>query len=94
MKTATDHYIKTLTVSFVNKRYFLYDEKNIIEQTFITEINKLISVYGSISYFNKKNFKRNSPNNFVQKPLKISCLKGHHKKHPRFSADKNCWKPY
>ena len=25
-----------------------------IEQTFITEINKLISVYGSISYFEKK----------------------------------------
>ena len=25
-----------------------------IEQTFITEINKLISVYGSISYFDKK----------------------------------------
>ena len=26
----------------------------IIEQTFITEINKLRSIYGSISYFNKK----------------------------------------
>ena len=24
------------------------------EQTFITEVNKLISVYGSISYFDKK----------------------------------------
>ena len=32
----------------------MYDESNVIEQTFATEINKSISVYGSISFFNKK----------------------------------------
>ena len=47
-----------------------------IEQTFITEINKLISVYGSISYFDKK-----SINEAVEKtvsfnnPLKFSVVK-------------------
>ena len=45
---------KKITVSFVNESYFLYDKSNVIEQTFITEINKLTTVYGSISYFNEK----------------------------------------
>ena len=54
VKTVIDNYIKTLTGSFVNESCFLYDKSKIIEQTFITEINKLIFVYGSTSYFNKK----------------------------------------
>ena len=54
VKTAIENYIKNLTVSFVNESYFLCDKSNMIEQTFITEINKLVSVYGSSSYFNKK----------------------------------------
>ena len=70
-RTAIDNYIKKLAISFVNESYFLYDKSNIIEQTFITEINKLISVYGSTSYFNKK-----AVNEIVQKisfnnPLKF-----------------------
>ena len=70
-RTAIDNYIKKLAVSFVNESYSLHDKSNIIEQTFITEINKLISVYGSTSYFNKK-----AVNEIVQKtsfnnPLKF-----------------------
>ena len=36
------------------KAIFLYDKSNLIKQTFVTEINKLLSVYGSVSYFDKK----------------------------------------
>ena len=54
VKTVIENYIKTLTVSFVNESYFLNDKSNDIEQTFITELNKLISVYSSIIYFDKK----------------------------------------
>ena len=41
-------------VGFVNESYFLYNKNNMTEQTLKTEINTLISVYGSISYFDKK----------------------------------------
>ena len=44
VKTAIDNYTKKLTVSFVNESYFLYDKSNILEQTFITEINNLSMV--------------------------------------------------
>ena len=40
-------------MSFINESYFLYDKSNLIKQTFLTEINKLLSIYGSISYFDK-----------------------------------------
>ena len=49
-KTAIENYIKKLTVSFVFESYFLYDKNSGIEPTLVTEINKLISVYGSVSY--------------------------------------------
>ena len=49
VKTTIDKRIEKLTVSFVNESYFLYDKSNVIAQTFITEINKLIPLYGSIS---------------------------------------------
>ena len=32
----------------------MYDKSNLIEELFMTEINNLISVYGSISYLGKK----------------------------------------
>ena len=54
VKTAIEKYIKKLTVSFVRESYFLYDRSNLIEPTFITVINKFISIYGCISYFDKK----------------------------------------
>ena len=31
----------------------MYDKSNLIKDTFITALNKKISIYGSISYFNK-----------------------------------------
>ena len=54
VKTGINNYMKKLTVSFVNEIYFLYDKSNLIKQTFVTEMNKLLSIYGSISYFDKK----------------------------------------
>ena len=32
----------------------MYDKSKLIKESFRTEINKLISIYGSISYFGKK----------------------------------------
>ena len=54
VKRAIDCYIKKLTVNFMNESYFLYDKSNFIKETFITEINKKILIYRSISYFGKK----------------------------------------
>ena len=51
---AIDNYIKKLTVNFINESYFLYDKSNFIKETFITELNNKIIIYGFISYFNKK----------------------------------------
>ena len=39
---------------YINESCFLYDRNGFIKQTFITALNKTISIYGSISYFNKK----------------------------------------
>ena len=59
----------------MNEIYFLYNKSNMIEQTFVTEINKLIPVYGSISYFGKKS--RNEAVEIVsfENPLKFSVVK-------------------
>ena len=45
---------------YINESYFLYDRIDFIKQTFITALNKTISIYGSISYFNKKKQKMTS----------------------------------
>ena len=42
VKTGINNYMKKLTVSFVNEIYFLYDKSNLIKQTFVTEMNKLL----------------------------------------------------
>ena len=39
---------------FINESYFLYHKRDLIKETCITALNKRISIYGSISYFNKK----------------------------------------
>ena len=39
---------------FINESYFLYDKSNLIKKTFITAINKQLSLYGSFSYFSGK----------------------------------------
>ena len=46
-----------------------------IEQTFITEINKLISVYGSISYFNKRSVNQAVEIVSFDNPHKFSVVK-------------------
>ena len=46
-----------------------------IEQTFITEINKLISVYGSISYFDKKSISKAVEIVSFSNPLKFFVVK-------------------
>ena len=40
-------------MSFVNESYFLYDKSNLIKQTFVPDISKILSIYGSISYCKK-----------------------------------------
>ena len=37
---------------YINESYFLYDKSDLIKETFITEPNKKMPIYGSISYFN------------------------------------------
>ena len=52
------NYRKKLLSDFTEETYFLYNKSNLIKESFITEVNKLISIYGSISNFgNKKSMK-------------------------------------
>ena len=39
---------------YINESYFLHDKSDLIKETFITALNKKVSIYGSVSYFNKK----------------------------------------
>ena len=39
---------------FVQDSYFLYTKCNIIKKNFVTELNKFIFIYGSVSYIGKK----------------------------------------
>lgn len=89
VKTAIQNYIKKLTVSIVNESYFLYDRSNLIEPTFITEINKLISVYGSISYFDKKSLDEIVKVVYFPKPLKFSVIKDVGKNSREYKVTKN-----
>ena len=75
VKTAIENYIKKITVRFINERCFLYDKSNVIEQTFATEIKKLISVPGSISFFNKKSVNENVQIVSFNNSLKFTVLK-------------------
>ena len=43
------------TIGISQEGYFLYDDSNIIKETFISEINKRVPLIGSISYFDKVN---------------------------------------
>ena len=42
------------TKEFIDESFFLYDKSNVIKRTFITALNKELSLYGSISYFSGK----------------------------------------
>ena len=75
MKTAIENYINKITVGFLNESYFFYDKSNVIEQTFVTEINKLISVYGFLSFFNTKSVNKKVQIVSFKNPLKFTVLK-------------------
>ena len=51
------------------KSYESYDKSDLIKDTFMTALNEKKSIYGSISYFNKKSenelFKIVSPEEFL-----------------------------
>ena len=55
---------------FINESYFLYDKSALIKGTYITALNKKMSIYSSMSYFNKKTeneiFKIISPENLLK----------------------------
>lgn len=75
VRTAIKNYIKKLKISFVTESYFLYDRSNLIEPTFITEINKLISIYGSVSFFDKRSLGKIVKVVSINKPLRFSVIK-------------------
>ena len=54
IKEKIEEYIAIPTKSFINESYFLYNKSNLIKKTFITAINKQVSLYGSFSYFSEK----------------------------------------
>ena len=81
-------YRKQLLGDFIRENFFLYDKSNLIEESFVTEINELISVYGSISYFGKKLdeiVEIVSSNN----PLEFNIKKKHCKKFSKLSSGKS-----
>ena len=57
IRVAIENYKKKLSVNHINESYFLHGKSDVIKETYITELNRKISIYGSISYFNKKNWK-------------------------------------
>lgn len=75
VRTAIKNYIKKLKISFVTESYFLYDRSNLIQPTFITEINKLISIYGSVSFFGKRSLGKIVKVVSINKPLRFSVIK-------------------
>ena len=53
-RTCLGTLLKKITLCLYKRKLFLCDKSNLLKESFITEINNLISVYGSISYFGKK----------------------------------------
>ena len=41
-------------LDLIQDKYFIYDHSNFAKKSFITELNKSISIYSSITYFNEK----------------------------------------
>ena len=54
IKDKIDEYKSVPEKNFVNESYFLYDKSNLILNTFITALNKKISIHGSFIYFIRK----------------------------------------
>ena len=63
IKDYTDEYNGFPNKYFVNESYFLYDKSNLILDSYITALNKKISIDGSFSYFNGK--KQNEKLNLI-----------------------------
>ena len=54
IKDKIDKYNSAPEKNFINESYFLCDKSNLTLDTFITALNKKISIYGSFSYFQGK----------------------------------------
>ena len=54
MESVLANHRKKLVNDFIEEIFFSFDKNNLIKELFIIEITKLISVYGSISYFGEK----------------------------------------
>ena len=65
--------------NFVNESFFLYDKSNTIKKTYVTAINKQLSLYGSFSYFSGKtsikNIKLIDVNNSLKSLVEKTLLK-------------------
>ena len=57
--------------NFINESFFLYDRSNAIKKTFVTTIDKELSIYGSFSYFSGKIYIKNIKLIDVTNPLKF-----------------------
>ena len=66
---ALENYQQKLLKDFIEENYFLYNKSNLIKKLFITELNKLIPIYGSISYFEKKTINELAQIASASKPL-------------------------
>ena len=66
----------------------MYDKNNVIEPILVTEIDKLITVYGSISYFDKKSANVVVEIILFNNPLKFSVAKNTIKKPLEFQLAK------
>ena len=70
IRVAIENYKNKLSVNYINESYFLYDKSDLIKETYITELNRKVLIYGSISYFNKKTeneiFRIVSPENYLK----------------------------
>ena len=40
--------------NFINESYLLYNKSDLVKESYITAVNKKVSLYGSTSYFNNK----------------------------------------
>ena len=69
---------------FIDESFFLYDKCNLIKKSFITELNKLIPIYGFISYFEKKTFNELAQIVSSSKPLEFNIEKDAIKNYPGF----------
>ena len=72
----------------MRESYFLYNKSNLIEESFITEMNNLMSIYGSISYFSRK-LDETAEIVSSSNPLNLMQKKKHHQKFSKLSGDKS-----